>query len=126
MTRIALILQAYAGLIAHDLFMSRHDFASLHQRVKAIPVRRVTADSSVTEAVASALDIACCFYPKQALCLQRSAVLVKMLRRHGIPARMVIGAQKLPFKAHAWVEVDGEVVHDRLALREKFLRLEVC
>jgi len=126
MTRITLLLQAYCGLIAHDLFMSRHDFASLHQQVKAFPTRQVTADSNLTEIVASAFDIACCFYPRQAMCLQRSAVLVKMLRRHGIPARMVIGAQKLPFKAHAWVEVDGRVIHDRLATREKFLVLEVC
>lgn len=126
MTTIPLIVQAYAGLIAHDLFMSRHDFASLHQRVRAFPVRRAAADPCQTEAIASALDIACCFYPKRALCLQRSAVLVKMLRRHGIPAQMIIGAQKLPFRAHAWVEVDGEVIHDRLATMEKFLRLEVC
>jgi Transglutaminase-like superfamily len=126
MTRIILVLQAFRELIAHDLFMSRHDFASLHRHVRVFPVRRVVADPSQTEAVASALDIACCFYPKQALCLQRSAVLVKMLRRHGIPANMIIGAQKLPFKAHAWVEVEGQVIHDRLATREKFLRLEVC
>jgi hypothetical protein len=39
---------------------------------------------------------------------------------------MIIGAQKLPFKAHAWVEVDGEIINDRLASREKFLILEVC
>ena len=126
MTRITLIVQSYAGLIAHDLFMSRHDFASLHQRVKAFPVRQVMADSSVTEAVASALDVACCFYPRRALCLQRSVVLVKMLRRRGIPAQMVIGAQKLPFRSHAWVEVEGQIINDHLATREKFLRLEVC
>src|SRR6267142_2468310 len=26
---------------------------------------------------------------------------------------MVIGAQQMPFKAHAWVEVDGRVVNDK-------------
>jgi hypothetical protein len=126
MTRITRILQAYIGLIAHDLFMSRHEFASLHKRIKAFPLRAVTVDANVTVAVASALDIACCFYPKQALCLQRSAVFVRILRRNGIPAHMVIGAQTLPFKAHAWVEVDGQIINDRLASREKFLRLDVC
>jgi hypothetical protein len=49
-----------------------------------------------------------------------------MLRRNGIPAHMVIGAQKLPFKAHAWVEVEGHILNDRLASREKFLVLEEC
>jgi hypothetical protein len=60
------------------------------------------------------------------LCLERSSVLVKMLRRRGLPAHMVIGAQKLPFKAHAWVELDGAIINDRLVSREKFHVLEVC
>jgi hypothetical protein len=38
----------------------------------------------------------------------------------------VIGAQKLPFKAHAWVELDGVIIDDRLASREKFFILEEC
>ena|ERR1700733_7489875 len=126
MTRIFFTLRAYIGLISHDFFMSRHDFASLHQRVKGFPLLQVAADAKATDVLSFALDAACCFYPKQALCLQRSAVLVKMLRANGIPAHMVIGAQKLPFKAHAWVEVDGNIINDRLASREKFLVLEVC
>jgi hypothetical protein len=126
MTRIDLILRAYFGLIAHDFFMSRHDFASLNRRVREFTLRQGTAGTSATETVRFALDVACCFYPRRALCLQRSAVLVKILRAHGIPAHMVIGAQKLPFKAHAWVEVDGKIVNDRLASREKFLVLEIC
>jgi hypothetical protein len=39
---------------------------------------------------------------------------------------MVIGVQTMPFKAHAWVEVGGQIVNDRLASREKYLVLEVC
>jgi hypothetical protein len=49
-----------------------------------------------------------------------------MLRENGVAAQMVIGAQKLPFKAHAWVEVDGVIVNDRLASTENFLVLERC
>jgi hypothetical protein len=126
MTDFRLFFQAGIELIAHDIFMARHDFASLHCRVKAFPLRKVASESHAIETVSSSLDIACAFYPKQALCLQRSAVLVKMLRRKGVAARMIIGAQKLPFKAHAWVEVDGNIINDRLAAREKFLVLEVC
>ncbi len=126
MTRATLILRAYMGLIAHDLFMSRHDFASLHRRVRNFPLRRVAADANATNIVSFALEVACCFYPKQALCLQRSAVLVKLLRAKGVSAHMTIGVQKLPFRAHAWVEVDGQIINDRLASREDFLVLEVC
>jgi hypothetical protein len=126
MRHIRLILQAYIFLLFHDMFMWRNDFAALHKRVKAFSIRNESSDPQVTEVVSAALDIACCFYPRQALCLQRSSVLVEMLRRHGVRAHLVIGAQKMPFKAHAWVEVDGSVINDRLASREEFLVLEVC
>ncbi len=126
MTRWCLLLQACFGLVAHDLYMARHDFSSLHRRVREFGLNRTPSCADTQSNVASALDLACCFYPKRVLCLQRSAVLVKMLRRRGVPAHMMIGAQKLPFKAHAWVEVNGKAFNDRLAERERFLVLEVC
>jgi len=126
MTKITLVFRAYVGLIAHDLFMFRNDFASLHRRVKGYTVRPESSHCNAIEAIASAVDIACIFYPKPVLCLQRSALLVKMLRGQGVAAHLVIGAQKLPFKAHAWVEVDGQIINDRLASREKFLVIEEC
>jgi Transglutaminase-like superfamily len=127
MRELICALEAYVRLIAHDSFMRGHDMAQLHQDVKNYPlqIRRLQAPD-VSEAVGRALDYACSFYPKEALCLQRSVVLVKMLRKRGLHAKMIIGAQKLPFKAHAWVEIDGSVINDRLACRERFLVLEVC
>jgi hypothetical protein len=126
MTRWSLLLQACVELVAHDLHMARHDFSSLSRRVREFRLNATPSCADTQWNVASALDLACCFYPKKVLCLQRSAVLVKMLRQNGVPAHMMIGAQKLPFKAHAWVEVDGRAFHDRLAERERFLVLEVC
>ena len=126
MTRNALVLRAYMGLIAHDLFMFRHGFAGLHQHIRNFPVRLAGGNTTNTEAVTLALNVACCFYPRRVLCLQRSAVLVRMLRANGIGASMVIGAQKMPFMAHAWVEVGGQIINDRLASRDRFLVLEVC
>lgn len=126
MRELLLIVEAYLRLIAHDAFMARRDFAALHRQVKGVPRRATEPPAGATERANHALDVACAFYPKQVLCLERSAVLVKMLRSRGVAAHMVIGAQKLPFKAHAWVEVDGAIVNDRLASREKFHVLEVC
>ena len=126
MARLTLMLQACFALIAHDVFMSRHDFASLHRRVRQCPLRLAPRNAIAPEELSLALDVACCFYPRRVLCLQRSAVLVRMLRANGIPAQMVIGVQTMPFKAHAWVEVGGQIVNDRLASREKYLVLEVC
>ena len=58
-----------------------------------------------------------------ARCLDRSLVLWFLLRRRGIDADLVIGADRpeagrLP--AHAWVEVAGEPVNDAPDVRERF------
>ncbi len=65
-------------------------------------------------------------YWKQALCLQRSAATACLLKRYGVPAQMVIGARQIPFKAHAWVEVDGRVVNDKLYMPEIYAVLDRC
>jgi hypothetical protein len=43
-------------------------------------------------------------------CLVRSLALFRYLRWSGIPATHVIGIRRIPFAAHAWVEVAGEGV----------------
>ena len=39
---------------------------------------------------------------------------------------MVIGAKQMPFKAHAWVEVDGRVVNDKRYMPELYGVLDRC
>jgi len=46
-------------------------------------------------------------------CLPQALAAQFLLKRHGFPARLVIGVRKDEsgdFKAHAWVENDGNVV----------------
>ncbi len=43
-------------------------------------------------------------------CLARSLALFHYLRWRGVPAVHVIGVRRVPFFAHAWVEVSGEGV----------------
>jgi hypothetical protein len=46
--------------------------------------------------------------PGDTRCLRRSLVLLQLLTRRGIPARLVIAARTDPnFLAHAWVEHNG-------------------
>lgn len=77
-----------------------------------------------TEDVRSALDLACVFYFRRVFCLQRSAALVLLLRRHGIAASLVVGAQFLPFAAHAWVEANGTVLNERKYVVERYQVLD--
>ena len=78
------------------------------------------------ERICAAVDMACIWYPKEVLCLQRSAATACLLKRYGIPAQMVIGAQQMPFRAHAWVEVDGRVVNDKPYTPEMYAVLDRC
>jgi len=107
----SLVFEAYCKLIRFELCLARGNFAALYDKVRRYPVRLKSTPRAV-EDISCAVDMACIWYPKQVLCLQRSAVTACLLRQHGIASQLVIGAQQMPFKAHAWVEVDGSVVND--------------
>ena len=123
---MSLIVQAYLKLIHFDFHVSRGDFAALHKKVRDFPVANQAPSPDPVERVCSAVDMACIWYWKEVRCLQRSAATACLLKRHGVPAQMVIGAQQIPFKAHAWVEVDGRVVNDKPYMREIYGVLDRC
>jgi hypothetical protein len=70
------------------------------------------------------MDLACVFYFKKVLCLQRSAATTLLLRRYGWSAEMVTGVQIFPYKAHAWVELNNRVVNDKPYVSEIYQVLE--
>jgi prolyl oligopeptidase len=121
-----LILKAYSKLILFDLYILRGNFAALYGRVRNWPIAKNTPSPKAVERICSAVDMACIWYWKEALCLQRSAATACLLKQAGIAAQMVIGAQPLPFKAHAWVEVDGRVVNDKSYTPEIYVVLDRC
>jgi hypothetical protein len=108
---ILLILRAYVLLTSFEWALARNEFARIHARVRNHRVQQPKGAISCEE-VCRAINLACVLYFKEVQCLQRSAALVCLLRQQGIAATLVIGAQRLPFKAHAWAEVDGRVVND--------------
>lgn len=122
---LLLVLEAYWLLVLFGRYLRRGDFAALHEKVRNFPIRQKTPVASVGE-ICSAVDLACIWYPKQVFCLQRSAVTACLLKRHGVAAQLVIGAQQLPFRAHAWVEVAGSVVNDKSYTPEKYAVLDRC
>lgn len=121
------ILKSYLLLLRIEWLLQFRSLQSIHDLVAS---RRVDEAKKVGErtsiAICRAVDLACVFYPKQVFCLQRSAVTVLLLRRYGVRAEMVIGAQILPFKSHAWAEVDGIVVNDKPYMPEIYRPLERC
>ncbi|HEX2267923.1 MAG TPA: lasso peptide biosynthesis B2 protein, partial [Pyrinomonadaceae bacterium] len=76
--------------------------------------------------ICDAVLLATCFCWKPVLCLQRAVCTVRMLRKHGINARLVIGYRPSPFFSHAWVEVDGRVVYGSVAYQKRLMPLHVA
>jgi hypothetical protein len=121
-----LACRACLELIRIDLEVSKGNFAALYRRVRSTPLRRSDDHFSTVEAVCRAVDLASVWYWKRVQCLQRSAAATCLLRRHGVPAQLVLGAQLVPFRAHAWVEVDGHVVNDASYVPELYTVMDRC
>lgn len=121
-----LVLKAYWKLILFDFYLVRGNFSALYEKVRNYPVKKQGPSCEAVERVCSAIDMACIWYWKEALCLQRSAATACLLKDHGVPAQLVIGAQQMPFRAHAWVEVDGRVVNDKPYMHEMYAVLDRC
>jgi hypothetical protein len=121
-----LILRAYWKLICFDLYLARGNFAALYDKVRNCPVNTIGMSPDAVERICSAVDMACIWYWKEVLCLQRSSATACLLKQFGAPAQMVIGAQQIPFRAHAWVEVDGRVVNDKPYTPEMYAVLDRC
>lgn len=120
------VLAALCGLAMVDFLVKLVSFSALYNLIKDWPVARPNVDRQVIDEINDAVTRALTWYPKQAMCLQRSAVTTSLLRSSGVSAEMIIGCQKLPFLVHAWVEVDHEVVNDRSRVQEIHRVLDRC
>ncbi len=121
-----LFLRALLALFAYDLLRKFCRFETTYRTVKQWRVASRLPDRDSINRVCAAVNYACVWYPKQVLCLQRTFVTTYLLRRHGIPAQMVLGAQKLPFKAHAWVEVEGQMINERSNVQATYAIWDKC
>jgi hypothetical protein len=117
-------LTAFIALLVFDLLLKFRGFQSLIKRVEDWPTAEpATADREICRRVRAMVDRAQMYYPKKAMCLQRSAVVTCLLRRRGVPAEMVLGAQEYPTKGHAWAEVSGVVVNDNPRVNTRYREL---
>jgi hypothetical protein len=124
---IRLFLESYLLLLRIEWLMCFGNLQSIYAVVRSSQARSPSsgADPGIHH-LCHAIDLACVFYGRKVLCLQRSAATTLLLRRYGQRAEMVIGAQTLPFKSHAWVEIDGNVVNDKPYMLEIYKVLDRC
>jgi Transglutaminase-like superfamily len=106
-----LVARAWCEFVYMDLVALR-GFRTVCDTVGRTKVCNVRPAAGTVDMVVSAMKRAGALYFKQVLCLQRSAVVTRLLRQQGVAADLMIGCRMPPFEAHAWVEVEGTVVSD--------------
>jgi Transglutaminase-like superfamily len=121
-----LVIHAYRELLRFEFYLARGDFEALYRKVRTCPIRRAAYRVDSLRDVCHAIDLASIWYWKRILCLQRSAATACLLRKSGIAAELVIGVRKVPFRAHAWVEADGDVLNEKPYMSEKYTVLDRC
>lgn len=110
-------------LAAITLTLKTAGFDSLCKALRTWPVSSRSRAVQPESAIPKAVERAALWYPRLALCLQKSAAVAVLLRESGIACEMVIACRRLPFKAHAWVEVNGRVVNDNVKVQQVFKEL---
>jgi len=122
------VLEALYHLIRIDWLMSsRAGFGAVRDIVGTAPSSLFNGHTGPdSQRLCRAIDIACVLYFKNVLCLQRSSATTLLLRRNGFPAELVIGARTVPFKSHAWVELNRTVINDKAYISQLYRELDRC
>jgi hypothetical protein len=119
-----LVMRAFTDLVFYDLAARFAGFPAIRAFVKRTRRKNRFADANLIRAVCGAVDIASCFYFRRVLCMHRSFVAVRLLRKSGVNAELVIASRPIPFVSHAWVEVDGRVVNDKQGYKRRLIEME--
>lgn len=104
-----LTVTALLKLWQADRLLRSHRVHGIVESIRRLHLSGRPANLSV---IHHAVQRARVWYPRPVDCVVGSAALVSMMFRHHIDGQLVIGVQKYPFYAHAWVEHHGLVVND--------------
>ena len=126
MKRAVFVLMALYEIVHYEVVLSLRGSGCVLSQLKRQCVSIRSANAEAEKAICDAVLLATCFYWKPVLCLQRAVCTVRLLRRHGIYARLVIGYRPSPFFSHAWVEVDGRVVYGSVGYQKRLTPLHVA
>lgn len=123
MKRTWLVGSALYELARYEVIVRLRGSGSIFRQLRGQSITPRTSDRE--QMICDVVQLATCFYWKPVLCLQRAVCTVRLLRRYGIVARLVIGYRPSPFFSHAWVEVDGRVVYGSPAYQQRLKPLHV-
>jgi Transglutaminase-like superfamily len=126
MKKAALVFMALFELARYEVVVSLLGSGRILSQLKRQSISNQSTSAELEKTICDAVLFATCFYWKPVLCLQRAVCTVRLLRTHGINARLVIGYRPSPFFSHAWVEVDGRVVYGSVAYQKRLMPLHVA
>jgi len=126
MKRPWLMCRALYEIARYEVVVSLRGSGHILSQLKRQSIAARPSNQELEKAICDAVLLATCFYWKPVLCLQRAVCTVRLLRRRGIFARLVIGYRPSPFFSHAWVEVDGRVVYGSAAYQKRLMPLHVA
>ena len=126
MKKAGLLIRALYELARYEVVLSLRGSGRILSQLRRQSVSIESSSTDLEKTICDAVLLATCFYWKPVLCLQRAVCTVRLLRRHGIHARLVIGYRPSPFFSHAWVEVDGRVVYGSAAYQKRLMPLHVA
>lgn len=126
MKKARLVLKALYEIVRYEVLLSLLGSGRILSQLRRQLTSVQTASDDLEKTICDAVLLATCFYWKPVLCLQRAVCTVRLLRKHGIQARLVIGYRPSPFFSHAWVEVDGRVVYGSPAYQQRLVPLHVA
>lgn len=120
----SLVLRAFADLVLYDILVVLGGFPRIRSLVKKTRAKNKPTNNETIKRICNAVDIASCFYLKQVRCMHRSFVAVRLLRKAGVKADLVIASRPVPFVSHAWVEVNEHVVNDKQGYKRRLTEME--
>ena len=126
MKKMGLVLRALYEIVRYEAVLSLRGSGHILSELKRQSTLAKAANAELETTICDAVLLATCFYWKPVLCLQRAVCTVRLLRQHGIHARLVIGYRPSPFFSHAWVEVNGRVLYGSAAYQKRLLPLHVA
>lgn len=126
MKKVRLLISALYELARYEVVLSLLGSGRILSQLRGQSIAIRSSSTELEQTICDAVLLATCFYWKPVLCLQRAVCTVRLLRQHGISARLVIGYRPSPFFSHAWVEVDGRVVYGSAAYQKRLMPLHVA
>ena len=125
MKKVRLVFSALYEIVRYEVVLSLLGSGPILSQLKRQSITARASSAELEKTICDAVLLATCFYWKPVLCLQRAVCTVRLLRRYGINARLVIGYRPSPVFSHAWVEVDGRVLYGSAAYQKRLLPLHV-